>query len=529
MPNKQLFKKAPKGKLAPVADTINNAGGTAYELTDEAALATLACTGTMHNTFYVDAGKQFSDVMELCQRVSPEFIAKTAVYARQKGYMKDLPCLLLAILLTKDTVLFKKAFHKVIDNVKMLRSFVQILRSGVVGRKSLGSCASKCIKEWFNGWEDANKLFNSSIGSDPSLGDIIRLAHPRPKNDEFSALFAYLCGFPYDAEKLPESVQRYELLKRNYAEGVSWDTLPDINFQYLTSVKLTKNNWINIAGNASWQTTRMNLNTFQRHGVFEDANHVGAVAQRLKDPNEIAKSKVFPYTLLSAYKMTQGVPHNIREALQDAMEVSIQNVPKINGKVIVAIDSSGSMSSPVTGYRGSATTTVSCSDVAGLVGAAIKRNNPEATIISFDTAARLEDINPRDSVMTNARRLSRGGGGTAVSTCIKLANDQNIRGDLFIIVSDNESWFDSNRSAWSNESKFSGTSAQIEWNRFKVSNPNAKLICIDITPNKTTQCKEAEDVVNVAGFSDQVFNLIADVASGAGKDHFVNTISAVAI
>ena len=49
------------------------------------------------------------------------------------------------------------------------------------------------------------------------------------------------------------------------------------------------------------------------------------------------------------------IPREITEALQDAMEIAIENVPEIDGKVYVFPDVSGSMSSAVTGFRKGAT------------------------------------------------------------------------------------------------------------------------------------------------------------------------------
>ena len=54
------------------------------------------------------------------------------------------------------------------------------------------------------------------------------------------------------------------------------------------------------------------------------------------------------------------------------------------------------------------------------------------------------------------------------------------------------------------------------------------MVCIDIQPYGHTQAQEREDIVNVGGFSDQVFNLIAEVAAGGTeKDHWVRTLSAM--
>jgi 60 kDa SS-A/Ro ribonucleoprotein len=69
-----------------------------------------------------------------------------------------------------------------------------------------------------------------------------------------------------------------------------------------------------------------------------------------------------------------------------------------------------------------------------------------------------------------------------------------------------------------------------EWERFKVRNPQAKLVCIDITPYGTTQAAERADVLNVGGFSDDVFNLVAAFAAGQlDANHWVAEISSVII
>jgi 60 kDa SS-A/Ro ribonucleoprotein len=53
-----------------------------------------------------------------------------------------------------------------------------------------------------------------------------------------------------------------------------------------------------------------------------------------------------------------------------------------------------------------------------------------------------------------------------------------------------------------------------QWEAFKQRSPQAKMVAIDIQPYGTVQAKERDDIVNVGGFSDQVFQMIADVARG---------------
>ena len=64
-----------------------------------------------------------------------------------------------------------------------------------------------------------------------------------------------------------------------------------------------------------------------------------------------------------------------------------------------------------------------------------------------------------------------------------------------------------------------------EWEKLKNRNPKARLVCIDLTPNTTTQAPDRKDILNIGGFSDTVFDLIAAFAAGAdGSDHWIREI-----
>jgi 60 kDa SS-A/Ro ribonucleoprotein len=61
------------------------------------------------------------------------------------------------------------------------------------------------------------------------------------------------------------------------------------------------------------------------------------------------------------------------------------------------------MLSPVTGQRKGSTTKVRCIDLAALVAAAVLRKNPSAEVLPFESHVVKVNLNPRDSVMTNAQ------------------------------------------------------------------------------------------------------------------------------
>jgi 60 kDa SS-A/Ro ribonucleoprotein len=517
MANKNLFQTI-AGKLARAADATNEAGGKAYALTPKQALAQYAATGCLNGTFYASAEEQLENVLAFCANVETDFIARTAIWCRQSGSMKDMPALLCAVLATRNVALLESIFPRVIDNGKMLRNFVQIVRSGAAGRKSFGTAVKRMIRQWLDARSDA-ALFHDSIGQSPSIADIIRMVHPKPGSAERAAFYAYLIERPYDVAKLPAIVRAYESFKRGETLEV-----PDVSFQLLTALPLSKSDWTSIARNAPWTMTRMNLNTFARHDVFASEEVTKLLAKRIADPALIAKARVFPYQLMTAYAAADdAVPRIVRDALQDAMEVATANVPAIEGQVYVCPDISGSMESPATGQRKGATSVVRCIDVAALMTAAIVRKNPSAVVLPFNTGVVKVDLNARDSVMTNAQKLAKvGGGGTNCSAPLALLNARKAKGDVVIFVSDNESWADPQRGR--------GTAMMQEWNAFVQRNPKARLVCIDIQPVATVQAHEREDVLHVGGFSDAVFTLVAEFAAGTlNGEHWTGIIETVAL
>jgi len=194
MANKGLFASA-VAKLLPRTDALNREGAPAYAYGPKAKLAQLAATGTLADNFYGAAETQLADVLDAARAVDPTFVAQAAIYARTSSAMKDIPALLAAYLTVADPDLAVRVFGKVVNNGRMLRSFVQIMRSGQVGRTSLGTRPKRLVQRWL---EQAliRDLIQAATGSAPSLADIVKMVHPRPADAERKAFYGWLIGRP---------------------------------------------------------------------------------------------------------------------------------------------------------------------------------------------------------------------------------------------------------------------------------------------------------------------------------------------
>jgi 60 kDa SS-A/Ro ribonucleoprotein len=519
MVNTQLF-KTQRGDMLPAANALNQERSPAYALSARHQLAQIAATGCLNQTFYADAESQLDAVTALAAKVEPVFLAQTAVYAREAGQMKDMPVLLAAILATRDVALLGQVFGRVINDGKTLRTFVQMMRSGVLGRQSLGTRPKKLVQQWLLNASEA-QLLKAAVGNTPSLADVVKMVHPKPQEPWRAAWFAWLIGRPFDEAALPPLTQAFERFKRAAAQGHVVEP-PDVPFQMLTALDLQPAQWARIARNGSWQMVRQNLNTFARHGVFGFDGMDKLIAAKLRDPDALAKARAFPYQLLAAYRAAgDAVPVIVRLALQDALEASLAKVPVIRGRVVVCPDVSGSMSWSVTGDRGSATSSVRCIDVAALVAAAVLRRNHGARVLPFEQSVLAVSLNPRDSVMTNAHALAAlGGGGTNCSAPLAQLNREQAKVGLVIMVSDNESWVDASRRG--------ATQTLQEWRLLKQRCPQARLVCIDIQPGTTTQAVDRPDIMNIGGFSDAVFTAMARFVEGrTAGEHWVGEIEKI--
>jgi hypothetical protein len=81
------------------------------------------------------------------------------------------------------------------------------------------------------------------------------------------------------------------------------------------------------------------LRQFDEVGLSDEA--AGRVAARLADPTEVARSRQFPYRFLTAYRQ---VPSDRWGGLEAAAQAACSNLPALDGRTLVCLDTSASMS-----------------------------------------------------------------------------------------------------------------------------------------------------------------------------------------
>ena len=78
---------------------------------------------------------------------------------------------------------------------------------------------------------------------------------------------------------------------------------------------------------------------------------------------------------------------------------------------------------------------------------------------------------------------------------------------------------------------YGSTGVMSEWHQFaanqqRLGTARPKLICIDLQPVTTTQAADRDDILNVAGFSDAVFSVVASFLSD-DSNRFVTEVESI--
>ena len=103
-----------------------------------------AVTGTFNDTFYGAAEDQLDALRQAADACSPRYVAQAAVYARQRGGMKDMPAALCVILSKADMALLDKVDAPVVVEPAAV-ALSELLRNSASGgvevraRESLGA------------------------------------------------------------------------------------------------------------------------------------------------------------------------------------------------------------------------------------------------------------------------------------------------------------------------------------------------------------------------------------------------------
>lgn len=156
------------------------------------------------------------------------------------------------------------------------------------------------------------------------------------------------------------------------------------------------------------------------------------VATRLGDPDEVVKSRQFPFRFWSAYQEVHGL--SFVSALEAALSHSMRNLPELSGRSLVLVDTSASMTSGVFDKRSKMTPI----QAAALFGVALSvRNAGRVDLMGFASGEFRHEVRVGDSTLKLTRdfmaRVGEVGHGTDIHGAVRRQFHRDRHNRVFIV------------------------------------------------------------------------------------------------
>lgn len=504
------------------ADQVkNNAGGYVYGISDEDFFLRWLILGTEGGTYYVDeralTGEALARIESYIQHNWDAAINTVVDVSDQGRSVKvSTPIMALAFLLkhkgdgymeSRKFRLSMRVILRTASHLYEFLSYVKALGLPVNGSATLAKGINDVILGW--GAEKAAYQFTKyrqRFGW--SARDVLRVAHPRV-GGEMNELFGYLTQGT-DSALIPVLV--YEAMKEAQTSldvadvlfsapgAASWEMVP-------TQFLVDKDIWSALLSTNNIPLTALirNLGRMSASGLFSHRVAVEEVANRLGDGDYIRKSRVHPFTVLQALKVYQN-GHGVRgdlswtpanrivAALNDAYFLAFGNLDQLNLRTMVAVDVSGSMT-----WRQSGSMVLSAWESAASM-ASVMAYQYDTDVYAFSHQLVPYNI-PAGNALPGLPSISFGR--TDCALPMLSAAEQGREYDLFVILTDNETWVGS----------IKPDRALREYRHKFV--PDAKLVVVGMTSTGFSIADPTDPgMLDVVGMDTSVFKAIEGFANG---------------
>ena len=406
-----LFNKTKK-----VAKTTNRAGGQAYTQNPKMQLASLLLTSFAQDQFYRGQKQTFGELAKLISKCDPLFAAKAGIYARTKFGMRSISHALAAEIAayasgkswSKD--FYDKIVYRPDDMLEILSYYL------IMNGKKMPNAMKKGFAKAFDKFDNYQLAKYRGENKAVKLIDLVNMVHPTPTDRNATALKQLVEGTLRSTEtwesKLTQAGQRAENKEqKNTLKAKAWKDLIEANkLGYFAMLRNLRN-------------------------IHDQApNMLPKVIENLTNRTAIKKSLVLPFRFVSAMDALQEANITNRallNALNKAVDISLDNVPKFDGHTLIVLDDSGSM----TGRRAGQKSPIQI----GSLFSAVLYKAIGADFMRFSDKASYKNFNPGDATMSIANNLvkSARAGGTNFHA---IFNEAKRAYDRIIILSDMQGW-----------------------------------------------------------------------------------------
>jgi hypothetical protein len=507
--------------------TTNFVGAPALKYLPKEDFITLMLSSFAEDKYYERADRSVERMKELIGSIEDKkFVAKTILYARDVFGMRSI-----AHAATSEFAQvvrgepWTKAFY--CDVVNRVNDITEILAYTKDRYPVVPNSLKKGLRASFNKFDDYQIAKYQDLGKAMNLRDVVNILHPVPTDRNAQALETMIHG----GRVATEGNWKAEMVKASGAEdadtakGAAWADL----------VKTRKIGYFALL---------RNLRNIMQYApdVIDDA------LEMLVDERLIKSSKVFPYRYLAAYRAVEELYHDIAchevreyrsptftfnadrdiqtktiDAIERAMTVAtINNLPVVEGKTLILIDNSGSMTGDSSGSsKLSKFSNIVTSDIGNLFGVLYWMRSEDAQIGLFGDRLIVPDLDRTRSVFENFdivdRAKNRCGSGTetGIFTAFEALIKDRTKVDTIVIFSDAQigdgcGWYTTG-----GRNARRGDAFNNLCDRYRAFNPDVRIYSVDLKGYGTTVFDDK--IVKLSGFSANLFEVMVMLDRDSGS------------
>ncbi len=433
-------------------------------------MVSLLLTSFVNDQFYKNAQTTLDDLRKLTGKVKDkEFIAKAAIFARDRFGMRSVTHALAGELTSQlnGAEWGKNFYDKVVvrvDDMTEILSYYLAYKTTKDNPK-FPNALKKGFAKAFDKFDGYQLSKYKGENKEVKLVDLVNIVHPTPTQKNKVALQLLVKGELKNTETWEAKLSK---------AGQMADTEEDLN-------QLKADAWQELI--TSRKIGYFALLRNLRNIINQAPGAVKVACELLVDEKMIKTSRVLPFRFTTAYEEISKLEsskevRDVLVAINQALDISVCNVPKFDGETLVVMDVSGSMSGRP-------------SEIASLFGAILAKVN-NSDVMTFSTTANYKQYNPMDSVLTIRNGFRYSGGGTNFKAIFQKANKKY---DRVIILSDMQGWMGYD-------------TPSVEFSQYKKKfGANPFVYSWDLAGYSTLQFPE-QNVFALAGFSDKVFDIM---------------------
>ena len=435
----------------------NHAGGYVFQVDDWMRLRRFLAIGAAGGTYYAGereiALENLSVVKELLDRDHRKVVDLAVEYSETGRAVKNEPAIAaLALAFSHDKKEVRKYAAENFSKIVRIPTHLFTFLTYVKQLRGWGRLLRETVARWYLE-KDQDQLVYHILKYQRRAGwrhlDVLRLTHIKPPTEFHDRLFGWLAGKKEPPEHplvdafiaLRRANTVKEVIKIIEENNVTWEFVPS---EWLGSPEV----WEALLPKLPFTALVRNLARMSASGVLSPfSGNTDYVVARLTDEAAVRKSRIHPIQAAVAaktYASGRGFrgklewPVNLKvlEALENLVTLSFGNVEATGKRFFIALDVSGSM----TWY--SVCDALTCMEAAAVMALATVKAEENVFTAAFSHYIQPFPITKSDTFTSVVNAMAKlQFSATDCALPMIYATEKNIPVDVFVILTDNETWF----------------------------------------------------------------------------------------